>query len=75
MKSQKFLYSNFLFLQSQWYFFYTESFSVINRFFFFRICPLAFISSMNLVVVGSMTGLTGWFSLSASLSLYLICRK
>lgn len=56
------------------FFFYIKSFSVINRllfiYFFQDLSSIALISSMNLVVVGSMTGLAGWVLLFAALSLF-----
>lgn len=77
MRSREFLCSNFLFffsLNVTFFFFYIKSFSVINRllfiFFFQDLSSIALISSMNLVVVGSMTGLAGWVLLFAALSLF-----
>lgn len=77
MRRQEFLCSNFLFssVSMLLFFFYIKSFSIINRslflFYFFQdLSSIAFISSKNLVVVGSMTGLIGWVLLSAALSLF-----
>lgn len=66
---------SFFFSFNVTFFFYIKSFSIINRslflFYFFQdLSSIAFISSKNLVVVGSMTGLIGWVLLSAALSLF-----